>query len=124
VTITANDGIGGVASSGRHGRSFSLGIADNVTVLAANAATADTAATIIASAVDLPCHPAVTRAAANSLQPDSDLGERAVVTGLAALSKKDVNEALQCGSDLATRLRDKGLINSASLSLQNQQLTV
>ena len=44
----------GIATSGCHGRSFSLGIADAVTVLADRAATADAAATIIANAVDLP----------------------------------------------------------------------
>ena len=47
----------GIATSGRHGRSFSLGIADAVTVLARTASQADAAATIIANAVDLPGHP-------------------------------------------------------------------
>ena len=68
----------GVATSGRHGRSFSLGIADAVTVLARTASQADAAATIIANAVDLPGHPAVRRMPANELQPDSDLGARPV----------------------------------------------
>ncbi len=40
--------------SGWRGRSFSLGIADAVTILAATAAEADAAATIVANAVDLP----------------------------------------------------------------------
>ena len=47
----------GIATSGWRGRSFSLGIADAVTVLADHAAMADAAATIIANAVDLPGHP-------------------------------------------------------------------
>ena len=47
----------GIATSGWRGRSFSLGIADAVTVLAATAAEADAAATMIANAVDLPGHP-------------------------------------------------------------------
>ena len=34
VTVDAHTPIRGVATSGRHGRSFSLGIADAVTVLA------------------------------------------------------------------------------------------
>ena len=49
----------GVATSGWRGRSFSLGIADAVTVLASSAAAADAAATLIANAVDLPGHPAI-----------------------------------------------------------------
>ena len=46
-----------MATSGWRGRSFSLGIADAVTVLAADAPACDAAATIIANAVDLPGHP-------------------------------------------------------------------
>ena len=66
----------GVATSGWRGRSFSLGIADAVTVLAATAAAADAAATIIANAVDLPGHPAIARRPASELEDDSDLGDR------------------------------------------------
>jgi ApbE superfamily uncharacterized protein (UPF0280 family) len=58
LTVRAADAVRGVATSGRHGRSFSLGIADAVTVLARTAAQADAAATIIANAIDLPGHPA------------------------------------------------------------------
>src|SRR5215469_5444651 len=61
MIIEADDPSRGVATSGRQGRSFSLGIADSVTVLAKAAAQADAAATIIGNAVDLPGHPAVTR---------------------------------------------------------------
>jgi len=57
--VRADDPTRGIATSGYHGRSFSLGIADAVTVLAATAAQADAAATIIANAVDLPGHPAI-----------------------------------------------------------------
>src|SRR5215471_8358143 len=71
--------IRGIATSGWRGRSFSLGIADAVTVLATTAAQADAAATIIANAVDLPGHPAIIRQPANELQPDSDLGPRAEI---------------------------------------------
>src|SRR3546814_14798799 len=47
----------GIATSGWRGRSFSLGIADAVTVLAANAAMADAAATMIANADDVDYRP-------------------------------------------------------------------
>ncbi len=66
----------GIATSGRGGRSFSLGIADSVTVLAATAAAADAAATMIANAVNVD-HPAIERRPARDLDPDSDLGELA-----------------------------------------------
>ncbi len=48
ISLRAGDPAG-IATSGRHGRSHSLGIADSVTVLAATAAEADAAATLIAS---------------------------------------------------------------------------
>ena len=59
--IAADDAVRGIATSGWRGRSFSLGIADAVTVLAERASVADAAATLIANAVDLPGHPAITR---------------------------------------------------------------
>src|SRR5579863_4547102 len=75
LEITSVDPVRGIATSGWRGRSFSLGIADAVTVLADCAATADAAATVIANAVNLPDHPAVTRVPARDISPDSDLGE-------------------------------------------------
>jgi ApbE superfamily uncharacterized protein (UPF0280 family) len=56
LTIRHEDPVRGIATSGWRGRSFSLGIADAVTVLAKNGAAADAAATIIANDVDLPGH--------------------------------------------------------------------
>ena len=50
VQIDAADPVRGIATSGRHGRSLSLGVADSVTVLAPTAARADVAATLIANA--------------------------------------------------------------------------
>lgn len=107
----------GVATSGWRGRSQSLGIADAVTVLAKDAATADTAATLIANAVDLPCHPAVTRAPANELQPDSDLGARLVTTGVGPLTAAEVSQALARGRAVADDYRRRGLIEAAALFL-------
>jgi ApbE superfamily uncharacterized protein (UPF0280 family) len=110
----------GIATSGRHGRSFSLGIADAVTVLAATAAEADAAATVVANAVDLPGHPAITRIAACDLQPDSDLGERAVTRNVAALSLADIDAALDAGVETANHLMARGLIEAAALRLEGE----
>jgi hypothetical protein len=110
----------GIATSGRHGRSFSLGIADAVTVLAATASQADAAATIIANAVDLPGHPAVTRVVACDLQPDSDLGKRMVTRDVGSLSRTDIDIALDAGLATAQLLIARGLIEGAALRLQNE----
>lgn len=108
----------GIATSGWRGRSFSLGIADAVTVLADRAANADAAATIIANAVDLPGHAAVVRVPALELAPDTDLGERLVTQWVGELSPRDVAQALNSGERVAEALSERGLIQSAALRLQ------
>lgn len=120
ATITAADPVRGIATSGYPGRSFSLGIAEAVTVLAANAAMADAAATVIANAVDLPGHAGVTRIAANELQPDSDLGARPVTRAVGPLSADEIAQALAGGVATALRLRAAGLIHGAALHLQGE----
>jgi ApbE superfamily uncharacterized protein (UPF0280 family) len=118
--IEAEDVARGIATSGRHGRSFSLGIADAVTVLARTAAQADAAATIIANAVDLPRHPAIVRCPAHDLQPDSDLGARLVTREVGNLSHDDIEEALEAGANKARTLLAQGLIESAALRLHGE----
>lgn len=124
IALAAGDGIGGIATSGAGGRSFSLGIADSVTVLARTAAGADAAATLIANAVDLPGHPGIRRQPAHELQPDSDLGARPVVTGVPALAAAEIAQALDAGAALAARLQAKGQIAAAALFLQGGQRLV
>lgn len=119
-TVRASDPVRGVATSGWRGRSFSLGIADAVTVLAERAAAADAAATIIANAVDLPGHPAIVRLPACDLAPDSDLGERSVTQYVGELTAQEVNQALHAGVQTAQRLLKIGLIRAAALNLQGE----
>jgi uncharacterized protein len=118
--IDFDDPTRGIATSGRHGRSFSLGIADAVTVLARTAAQADAAATIIANAVDLPGHPAIARCPAHDLQPDSDLGARLVTRGVGDLSDYEIAQALEAGAEKARALLARGLIESAALRLHGE----
>jgi ApbE superfamily uncharacterized protein (UPF0280 family) len=124
VIINADDPSRGVATSGRHGRSFSLGIADAVTVLARTASQADAAATIIANAVDLPGHPAIVRCPAHDLQPDSDLGARLVTRGVGGLSDAEIEDALEAGAVQARRLLAAGLIDGAALRLHGETVVV
>ncbi|SFU62603.1 hypothetical protein SAMN02799631_01542 [Methylobacterium sp. 174MFSha1.1] len=124
VTLRHRDGIGGIATSGRQGRSFSLGLADSVTVLARNAAAADAAATLIANAVDLPGHPGVARTPATDLDPDSDLGARLVTVAVPALTGPEIEAALEAGRRRAAAMRDAGLIRSAALMLQGRSVVL
>src|SRR5260370_27762618 len=122
MVIEADDCIRGVATSGRHGRSFSLGIADAVTVLARTASQADAAATVIANAVDLPGHPAIVRCPANDLQPDSDLGARLVTRGVGKLSTDEIEAALESGVGRAQQLLAAGLVDGAALRLHGARI--
>ena len=118
--IRADDPIRGIATSGWHGRSFSLGIADAVTVMAKTAAQADAAATIIANAVDFPGHPAIIRCPANELQPDSDLGSRLVTRDVGFLDESEITTALEVGDAKARQLLGRGLIEAAALHLKGE----
>ena len=124
MIIDADDPSRGIATSGRHGRSFSLGIADAVTVLARTASQADAAATIIANAVDLPGHPAIVRVPAQDLQPDSDLGARLVTRGVGELSGDEIAAALDAGAICARALLAAGLIDGAALRLCGETVSV
>jgi ApbE superfamily uncharacterized protein (UPF0280 family) len=124
ATIRAEDAVRGIATSGRRGRSFSLGIADAVTVLAADAAAADAAATLIANAIDLPGHPAVRRERADDIEPDTDMGARLVTTEVGPLTAGEVGRAIDAGVVEAAAMRDDGLIAAAVLCLGDRVATV
>lgn len=109
----------GVATSGWRGRSWSLGIADSVTVLAASGAAADAAATMIANAVDV-ASPAIERRRACDVDDGTDLGERLVTTGVGPLPDEAVETALANGAARAGELGSAGLIWGAVLALQGR----
>jgi uncharacterized protein len=107
----------GVATSGWRGRSHSLGIADSVTVLAATAAQADVAATVVANAVNL-ADARIRRAPASSLRDDSDLGDRLVTVDVPPLPPALVQQALDRGLAMARRLQHEGRLQAALLACQ------
>jgi uncharacterized protein len=120
LRIQAPHPVRGIATSGWRGRSFSLGIADAVTVLARTAPDADAAATIIANAVDLPGSEKIGRVRAYELAPDSDLGERLVTQSVAQLSIEEIQQALDAGATVAAHLMAEHLILAAALRLQGE----
>jgi len=122
-TVDASMPVRGIATSGWRGRSFSLGIADSVTVLAKTAAMADAAATIIANAVDID-DPRIERCPANDLKDDSDLGELLVTVDVPTLPPAAVQAALERGRRRADDLRRDGLIHSALLVCQQHAARV
>ena len=124
IHIRAADPVRGIATSGWRGRSHSLGIADAVTVAARSAAAADAAATLIANAVDLPGHPAIERAPARDIAPDSDLRDREITVSVGALTHAEITTALQNGEALARQLVSEGKITQASLMLSGDVVVI
>jgi len=127
VAINHNDRVGGVATSGWAGRSHSFGIADSVTVLSADAASADVAATLIANSVQLPSAELdrlwVSRRPANELQPDSDLGSRPVTVDVASLSELHIKAALRSGLIAAERLLQVAPLRAVFIDCQGHSVS-
>lgn len=117
--VRAETPVRGIATSGWRGRSFSLGIADSVTVLAASASQADAAATLIANAVDVQDE-GIRRLPADHCKDDSDLGSIPVTVDVAPLAPTQVQHALAAGARRAGALQRAGLIWAAALVCQGQ----
>jgi uncharacterized protein len=117
--VHASMPVRGIATSGWRGRSFSLGIADSVTVLARTAAMADAAATVIANAVNID-DARIERAPANQLKDDSDLGAIEVTVHVPPLDSASVARAFESGRRRARELQRAGLIHSAMLVCQQR----
>ncbi|MET3374298.1 ApbE superfamily uncharacterized protein (UPF0280 family) [Variovorax boronicumulans] len=117
--LRADQPVRGVATSGWRGRSFSLGIADSVTVLAATAAQADAAATVIANAVDV-ADAAIQRLPASACKDDSDLGDTLVTVDVPPLAPAQVHHALDAGAACARALQKRGLVWAVLLVCQGQ----
>ena len=107
----------GIATSGWRGRSFSLGIADSVTVLARTAAQADAAATMVANAVTVD-DPRIRRRPACELKDDTDLGKLPVTVDVPPLAPAAIRRALEAGAQRAHDLQATGLMESAVLVCQ------
>lgn len=94
VHLTAEKGVGGVATSGLGGRSLTTGIASGVTVFSRRCAQADALATLLAdrSCID---SPAVHTRLAGELDPDSDIADLPVVVSVEPLSREEKERALE-----------------------------
>src|SRR5690606_41296051 len=94
------------------------------TILAATAAEAVAAATMVANAVVLPGARQMGRRPARELAPDGDLGDRSVTVGVGPLRPDEVATALDRGAVKAESLLARGLIRAAFLVLDGQGRSV
>ena len=109
LRIDAAANIGGVTTSGLGGRSFTKGIASAVTVVAADAALADAAATAIGNATRVE-DPAIKRYLPETIYPDTDIAGEYVTAEVGELSVQKIHAALQRGFQEACRIQREGHI--------------
>jgi len=116
ISIDSTMGIGGVATSGLGGRSFTKGIASAATVLAEKASLADAAATVIGNFTNVD-DPNISRTLAEKIYPDTDITGEWVTVKAGKLSQEKVGEALENGLSKAYSIQQKGLIYGALIAL-------
>jgi len=119
LSIDSTMGLGGVATSGLGGRSFTKGIASAATAVAANASLADAAATIIGNFTHVE-DPSIQRSLAEEIYPDTDIAGEWVTTEVGRLSHAKIRKALKNGLTKAEAIWKKGLITGALIALQGE----
>jgi len=119
IPIDSSMGIGGVATSGFGGRSFTKGIASAATVLAETASLSDAAATVIGNFTNVE-DTNIARSLAGEIYPDTDIAGEWVTTRVGALSQKKVEGALNRGLSKAYSICQRRLIHGALIVLREQ----
>lgn len=118
ISLEGKDGIGGVATSGLGGRSFTKGIAGAATVLARTARVADACATVIANhcfAED----PGIIRLPAEEIDPNTDIPGHLVTVRLEHLKPETKEKALANALAKAKELVNVGVIHGAVIFLDS-----
>ena len=117
IPIDAEMGVGGVATSGLGGRSFTKGIASAATVLAENASLADAAATVVGNCTNVE-DPGIARSRAEAIYPETDIAGEWVTLQVGELPSERMEEALQNGLRKARDLCEKELIKGALIAVK------
>ncbi len=119
ISIDSTMRIGGVATSGLGGRSFTKGIASAATVLSKTASFSDAAATVIGNFTNIE-DPNIMRSLAEEVYPDTDIAGEWVTIKVGKLSQEKVGEALNKGLTKAYKMCQKGLIHGALIAVQER----
>ena len=118
-TIDSTMGIGGVATSGLGGRSFTKGIASAATVLSEAASFSDAAATVIGNFTNAE-DPNIVRFLAEKIYPDTDIAGEWITVKVGRLCEEKIEKALTNGLSKANSICEKGLIKGAFIALQGK----
>ena len=112
-------GIGGVATSGLGGRSFTKGIASAATALSKSAALADAAATVIGNFTNVD-DPRIRRSLAERIYPETDIIGEWVTTEVRGSSQEKIEEAVKEGLSKAHSICKRRLIKGALIAVKNR----
>ena len=119
ISFDSSIGIGGVATSGLGGRSFTKGIASAATVLAESASLSDAAATVIGNFTNV-MDRNIMRCLAEKIYPDTDIAGEWVTTRVGRLTDEKIQEALKNGLSKAYSIWQKGLIQAALIAVKGK----
>jgi len=114
MELTAADGIGGIATSGIGGRSFTKGIASAAVAFGPNCRMADASATLIGNHTFSP-DPAIKLAPAEELDPDTDIKGHLVTVSIGELNRETAEKALANGVRKAQELMGLNIIQGAAV---------
>lgn len=123
LQLDSRQGVGGIATSGLGGRSFTKGIADAAVVAAGTAAVADACATSLGNATYAE-HPAIKLAFAEQLDPNTDIRGHQVVAEVGLLPPAVIEQALITGWTRAAELYRQGIIKGAAIFVRQQLVMV
>lgn len=123
VTLRAEDGIGGVCTSGLGGRSLTRGIASAVTVFSGRCAVADACATHLANCSYV-ASPRVHTCLAGELEPQSDIAGLRVVRQVEPLEEAELRQGLEQVRREAQRQTERGNLLYAAADIQGRRLWV
>ena len=119
ISIDSNMKIGGVATSGLGGRSFTKGIASAATVLSKTASLSDAAATVIGNFTNVE-DASILKSLADKVYPDTDIAGEWITVKVGKLPQKKIEKALNRGLSKAYSICQKGFIEGAMIALQGR----
>lgn len=123
VTIAAEDGVGGVCTSGLGGRSLTRGIANAVTVFSRRCALADACATHIANCSYV-ASPRVIICRAGDLEPESDIADLTIVRAVGELNEGEIRQGLDQIRTETLRQMDRGNLSRLAADVRGRRIWV
>lgn len=123
IVLRAEDGVGGVCTSGLGGRSLTRGIASAVTVFSRRCAIADACATHIANCSYV-ASPRVHTCLAGEVEPESDIAGLEIVRWADPLEEGEIRQGLEQVRREALRQLERGNLLFAAADIQGRRLWV